>query len=128
MRRKYSAIDVVKMYSTLTEEVWRAILVKCLNTGNINRLVEIRYGMQAGLSDAVKKGIKNPDLDFWVIKRIRNLEKCAKLILRKKHPMPGDTVIPKYAKGKKIDYVMDAKEAKRRRDREFAAFLQRSSF
>lgn len=128
MRRKYESIDVVKMYSTLTVDVWRHVLTKCLENGDINRLIALRYGLQSGLSDAVKSGFKNEKLDLWVMKRIKNLETCAKAIIKQKFPMPGDQIVSKTHKGKRVDYIMDAVEAKRKRDRELQNFLMRSNF
>jgi hypothetical protein len=87
-----------------------------------------RYGLQAGLSDAVKKGFKNDKLDLWVMKRIRDIEKAMRIILKRKHPMPGDQVISKNNKGQRIDFAEDAKSAKRKRDREFERFLMESNF
>jgi hypothetical protein len=127
-KRKFETLDVVKLYSTLSVDVWRSVLTKCVNNNDINRLMSIRYGLQAGMSDAAKMGMNSDKLVFWVLKRIRNIETCAKEIIKKKHPMPGDVVISKTHKGKRKDYAMDAVTAKRTRDRELQVFLQRSSF
>ena len=128
MRRKFETLDVVKMRATLTVEVWRHVLTKCLEACDINRLLAMRYGMQAGLTDAVAAGIKTSDLDLWVLKRIRNLERCAKEIIKIRNPMPGDIIVSKTHKGKRLDYTMDALSSKRKRDRELAEFIQKSSF
>jgi hypothetical protein len=126
--RKYQTLDVVHMYATLTEAHWRGVLETACTKGSVEKLISWRYGMQAGLADAASKGLSSDKLDLWVIKRLRNLEKAMKWILRQKYPMPGDKVIPKYAKGKRIDFVQDAITAKKSRDKEFEMFLRRSSF
>jgi len=127
MARKHSSLDIMKMYSTLTLEHWRDCLRKAVKSSSIEKLMSWRYGLQSGLSDAASKGVTTPEIDLWVIKRCRDLEKCAKFILRKKHPMPGD-VISKTHKGQRFDFAMDAKEAKKKRDRDFEQFLRKSNF
>jgi hypothetical protein len=122
------------MYARLTKEQWKGCLESAALSGNVNKLKAWRYGMQAGLSDAIKKGIKDEKLDFWVIKRCRDLEKMMRYILKQKYPMPGDKVIPKILTGhknnmgKRKDYSMSAIEAKRRRDLELEKYLKDSSF
>lgn len=121
--RKYPAIDVVKMRATLTREKWVAVLTNCIKTGNMEKLIGWRYGMQAGLTDATEKphGIK--DLDIWVFKRIKNIETAMREILKKKHPMPTDNPLHD-PRGYKVKCVA----AKKARDREFAAWLLKSGF
>lgn len=129
MRRKYETLDVVRLYSTLSVDVWRAVLSKCLRNGDINRLMSIRYGLQAGLSDATKKGFVDDKFTFWVLKRIKNIERVAKEIIKNRNPMPGDKVeLSKTHKGKRIDFVQDAKLAKKLRDKELENFMKESSF
>jgi hypothetical protein len=123
MDRKYPALDVVRMYSTLTLEHWVTTLRKAAKTGNTEKLIAWRYGLQAGLSDAVAKGINDPSLDFWVIKRCRDIEKVMRFIIRKRNPNPMDD--PKHDP---TGYVRKAIEAKRKRDRELEMFLMKSNF
>lgn len=127
-KRKYETLDVVSMFATLTEDHWRSCLETAASKGAVDKLKSWRYGMQAGLADAESKGMSSEKLCIWVLKRIRNLEQCMKWILRQKYPMPGDIVIPKYAKGKRIDYAYDAHQAKKKRDNEFERFLLESNF
>ena len=123
MKRKYPSLDVVKMYSTLTLEHWTNALRKAIKSGSIEKLIAWRYGLQAGLADAVSMGVKDEKMDFWVIKRCRDIEKCATFIYRKRHKNPLDTP------GKdKLGYIHGAVEAKKKRDRELEIFLQKSNF
>lgn len=126
-KRKYEALDVVSMFAKLTLEDWKFFLLRATKSGNINKLIAYRYGMQAGLADAASKGLGNDRLNIWVIKRMRDIEKCAKFIIRKRESNPLD-VVSKTHKGKRLDYAMSAIEAKRRRDRAFEDFLMRSNF
>jgi len=122
-RRKWPTLDVVNMFATLTADHWSSCLKKAYLSGNITKLMAWRYGFQAGLADAGAKGISSEELDKWVIKRCMNLEKCARLILKKKHPMPK--IDPKNDKYSLIPVI---KAAKKKRDMEFSNFIQKSNF
>lgn len=123
MRRKHGALDVVKMYSTLTVEHWRSCLIKAVKSNNVEKLVSWRYGMQVGLAEANDRNISSDKINVWVIKRCRDLEKAMKVILRKKYPSPMDN--PKHDP---LLYIHKVKLTKRNRDLEFEAFLKKSSF
>lgn len=123
MARKTQALDVLKMFSTLTIDHWRTCLQQAVRTNNIDKLITWRYGMQAGLADAVKKGLSTEKLEIWVIKRCRDLEKCAKHIYKKRYPNPLDN-----ATKDKEKYVAEVIAAKRQRDKDFEQFLMRSNF
>lgn len=123
MARKHQSLDVVNMYATLTLEHWESCLRKAVKSGSIEKLMAWRYGLQAGLAEAVARGIKDDKLDLWVIKRCRDIEKCARFILKKRHPEPK--LDPKKEPAK---YVQQARELKKKRDREFEAFLMKSNF
>ena len=127
-RRKFEAIDIVKLFSTLTKVHWQTNLTEAYKKNNVEKLTKWRYGLQAGLADANSNGLGNEKLNMWVIKRIMNIEKCMRYILKKKYPMPGDVVLPKFNKGRRKDYVMDSKQAKRARDNDFEKFLKESAF
>ncbi len=124
-RRKYQALDVVRMYATLTEVHWRTVLEKAVRTGSVEKLVSYRYGLQAGLADAASKGLTNEKLEVWVIKRIRNVEKAMQFILRKMYKNPIDDV---HCKKDPEGYIQKAKLAKKKRDRAFEEFLKQSAF
>lgn len=126
-KRKHDALDVVSMFAKLTLEDWTFFLRRATKSGDINKLISYRYGLQAGMADAAKKGLNSDELCFWVIKRCRDIEKCAKFIIRKRESNPLD-VVSKTHKGKRLDYAMSAIEAKRRRDKAFEDFLMRSNF
>ncbi len=124
MARKHDALDVVKMYSTLTFEKWRFLLRLAVSENRVEKLVAWRYGLQVGLAEANMAGkITTDKIDLWAVKRIRDLEKAMKYILRKKYPSPLDN--PKHDP---LLYIHKVQETKRARDREFENFLKRSSF
>jgi hypothetical protein len=121
--RKHPALDVVKMMATLTREHWFQLLTDAAHSGNVDKLVAWRYGMQAGLSDAVHMGLSSEKLDIWVIKRCRNLEKCMRFILKHQYPNPMDR-----PGNHPLAYIKKAKDAKKKRDRNYEDFLLKSSF
>lgn len=121
--RKYPALDVVKMFSTLTLEHWKSTLMRGMETGNTEKFIAWRYGLQAGLADAASKGLNTDALDLWVMKRCKDLERCMRVLLKRKHKNPLDN--PLHDKSK---YIAKALEAKRLRDREYYNFLMKSSF
>ena len=123
MSRKFEALDVVNMYATLKEQDWIFFLRRATKTGNIDKLIGYRYGLQAGLTDAIAKGMKNDKLDLWVIRRCADIEKCARFILKKKYKNP--MLDPKKDP---TGYVKKAIQAKKIRDKAFEIFLQKSSF
>ena len=123
MRRKYEALDVVTMFSTLSMDHWEVVMRKAVKSGNVNKLIAWRYGLQAGLADAVAKGFSSEKLDIWVIKRCRDIEKCVKAIISKRHPKPRAD-IKKDLSEYKIKYNL----AKRQRDRELEQFFMESNF
>jgi hypothetical protein len=126
-KRKHEALDVVNMYARMTLEEWKFFLLRATKSSNIDKLIAYRYGLQAGLADANSKGMGNDKLNIWVINRIRNIEKCARLIIRKYNSNPLD-IVSKTHKGKRFDYAMTALESKRKRDRAFENFLMKSNF
>jgi hypothetical protein len=89
----------------------------------MDKLMSWRYGLQAGLADADQKGVATDALVLWVLKRIKNVEKCAKLVLKKKHHI---NIAGNYKD--KTKSAVDALMAKRKRDRDFEEFLKRSAF
>jgi hypothetical protein len=123
MRRKYPSLDVVKMYATLTLEHWEDVMRKAVKSGRIEKLMGWRYGLQSGLADAVAKGISDEKMELWVIQRLRDIEQCAKFLVRKRNPKP--VLDPKNNPEK---HVQQALAAKRKRDREFEDFLMKSNF
>jgi predicted transcriptional regulator len=123
--RKYPAIDVMKFYATMPQEKWRTMIQDAGINGKSEKLLAWRYGLQAGLADANASGkITTEKIDAWVLGRIREVEKAMKYIARKRHPSPLDGG----RLAKSVDDVNKAREAKRKRDREFERFLNRSNF
>lgn len=123
MRRKYQELDVVKMFATLTLDQWEETLRKAVKSGSVEKFMAWRYGLQSGLASAVSKGLSNEALELWVIKRCRDLEQCAKFLIKKRNPLP--VLDPKKDPAK---HIREVKEMKRKRDKEIEHFLMKSNF
>jgi len=123
MRRKYQELDVVKMFATLTLDHWETTLRRAVKTGSVEKLIAWRYGMQSGLASAVSKGMSSEALELWVIRRCRDIEQCAKFLIKKRNPVPK--LDPKKEPAK---HIQQAKEIKRKRDRDIENFFLKSNF
>lgn len=124
-KRKYPALDVLNMFATLTEAHWRGVLENAIRKCSVEKLVSYRYGLQAGLSDVVAKGLSSEKLEIWVIKRIRNVEKAMRVILKNVYKNPVDDV---HCKKDPNGYIQKAILAKKKRDAAFEEFLKQSAF
>lgn len=124
MALRHPALDPMKLQASLKKKDWWFFLKRAYAQNNVNKLVSYRYGLQAGLSNCNKWGkISSIELDVWVIRRIRDIERVMRLILKKKYPSPLDD--PKHDP---LGYIAKVKAVKRARDREFDDFLRKSSY
>ncbi len=88
-----------------------------------NTLLKWRYGLQAGLADANANGkVTTEKIDVWILARIKDIENAMKYIVKERNPNPVDSLNPDPMIASK------AREAKRKRDREFQRFLMESNF
>ena len=112
MARKYEAIDILKLYSgTLkgfeddfkipiddpkicvfdvsglrrllnSHEKWNLWLARCYETCNINELAKVRYSLQAGMDDLVKKKMVTDKIAIFFARTLRSIEKTAERIIK----------------------------------------------
>lgn len=123
-KRKYPALDVVKLYATLDRPRWESILRNAADKNSVNKLLAWRYGLQAGLADANSRGkITTQAMDIWVLCRIKEVEKTMKEIIKRKWKSLADKNIKPTAEN-----FREIREDKRKRDREFELFLMKSNF
>lgn len=123
-KRKYAAIDVVKLYATLGRPKWESILRNAADKNSVNKLIAWRYGLQAGLADANARGkITTQKMDIWVLSRIKEVEKTMKEIIKRNWKSLAD----KHIKSD-VENFTKIREDKRKRDREFETFLMKSNF
>jgi hypothetical protein len=121
MNRKYPAIDILKLFSEGHYKHWNNWLTRCLQYENVEELRKTMYGLQAGMSDAQKKGLSSDKLSLFFVRLQTSIEKTVKKIYKKKYPNPLDD--PNNAK-KFNSYI----ETKRKRDQELEKFLRSASF
>lgn len=101
-----------------SHEKWNLWLARCLRSGDLYDLMKVRRGLQVGMDQLVKKRMYNDFIGEMFVRWTRSIEKTAKKIINKKHPMPPISDC-NYQKELKI---------KRERANEFELFLKKSSY
>lgn len=120
--RKLEALDLMKLHALGNSTAWNAVLKDCHKKQDINRLAKLRYQLQAGMDDLVKKKLNTEDMIKWFCRLNRSLELTAKKIIRERYPLPVDN--PLTAKNYYNEYV----EQKRNRTNELMSFLKKSAY
>lgn len=121
--RKYEAIDLMKLKSLGSHVGWNKMLTEAYEKRDINRLAKLRYQIQAGMDDLAKNKLNTADMNIWFCRIMKSLEITAKRIIKAKYPLPQDNPLI----AKRAEYL-NFGEAKKRRDLELKAFLQKSSY
>lgn len=122
MSRKYSPIDLMKLYSLGSNNGWNDYLTKCFDEKNINALAKLKYQISVGMTDLARDKINTPTIDVWFTRLVRSLEITAKRIIKVKHPLPGDNPLLSMKIRESVHDV------KKKRDHALAKFLKDSSF
>lgn len=122
MSRKFEAIDLMKLKALGSANGWNEFLDDCVLKLDIERLAKVRYQIAAGMDDLAKKKMNTEEMNLFFIRLNRSLENTARQIVRKRNPLPHDD--PLEAANWSSEYL----EAKRKRDRELAAFLRKSAY
>lgn len=118
--RKYEAIDLIKLHEKGSSNGWNQLLDKCVNNNDINGLAVLMYRVQAGMDDLVKSKLNIETYNIFFARLIKSLEETARLIIRKKHPLPPDNP--------KSPNTLEMIAAKRKRDDELARFFKEASY
>lgn len=119
--RKFEAINLMKLYAMGSTNGWNQQLTDCLNKHDINRLVRIKYGIQAGMDDLVKQKLNTDEINIWFCRLVKSIEITAKRIIKLRHPLPIDN--PLIAKD-----FSNVSVIKKQRDKELYDFLRRSAY
>lgn len=137
-RRKYEAIDIVKILTGTHEKFyndpewygdkrrtardrWNQWLTKCVNEDNHNELMKAYYSLQLGMDNAVKQKLNTEGLCALYTRLLRSIENELIKILRKRSPHVLDNPV------KKNNYSHLVQE-KRDRDLDIHKFLRSNSF
>lgn len=119
--RKYPAIDLFKLKSTYSTAQWNRVLTRRLVNKDLDGLVAIRYGLQAGMDDLAKHKMNTEEMQDLFIRLQRSVEITMRKIWRLKYPNPCDDPL-------KAADNLEHQEAKRERDAEFNRFLKRTGY
>ena len=98
---------------------WNQWLTKCFNQNNINELIKVRYGLQLGMDDLVKKKLNTPEIAQMFVRWTGSIEKTARKIIKKQNPVPKDL--------EQRDFLR-WKAYKKKIDVEFEKFLRKASY
>jgi len=126
MKRKYPAIDLLKLIREWDTKSWNIFLEKCFLDLDIERLKGTLYGLQVGMDIAARHHLNTEDVAKLFIRFSRSIEITMKKILVKKYPSPAD----------KAEDLLSLSEpdikksilSKKLRDEEFRKFMQDSRF
>lgn len=121
MKRKHDSIDLMKLYSLGSSNGWNQMLSVCLRNLDINKLMQVKYGIESGMDDLVKKKLNTDDVNVWYLRLVKSIENTAKQIIKIRNPLPHDN--PLIAK----DHSK-TKDIKTKRDKELYDFIKKSSF
>lgn len=116
----WDATKSANMFKAHTK--WNMWLTRCLENNDLNELIKVRYGLQAGMDDLVKKKLSTPQVVEMFLRWISSIERTARQIIKKKNPLPNDSSLLKK------DMTSETLRIKRSRDLEFDKFLTKSAF
>ncbi len=121
--RQVEAIDLYKLYAKGSNNGWNEFLTECHLKHDVHRMARMRYALQAGMDDLVKKKLNSDEIDKWFFRLQKSLENTMKRILKEKYPTPLDNVhnVKEYGAKK-------WKDVKKLRDEEFEAFLRKTGY
>lgn len=101
-----------------SHDKWNNWLSLCENKGNVNELIRVRRGLQYGMDDLVKKRMGNDFITEMFVRWTMSIERTARRIINKKHPMPPKT----------HDNFTQWHKAKKARESDFEKFLLKASY
>ncbi len=87
VNRKYPSIDIMKLYAKADNVAWNAFLTRSLKNKDIQGLVSILYGLQAGMKDLADTGMESERLSVFFIRLERSIEKTIQKIYRGVKPV-----------------------------------------
>lgn len=128
VKRKYPAIDLIRLTMSEGHVEWRTVLKKCERDSDLERLRALIYGLGAGMDLAVKNKLSSPKLEEIYAMLVRSVEVVAKRIFRKRFPMMADD--PNFLRNVDTSKYDPNKEIrmKRQRDAAFLKFLNEARF
>lgn len=122
MSRKYQAIDLLTLHMECDFEKWNRFLRRCFLQHDVHALVEVRYGLMAGMDDLGKQKLNTDEMIQFYLRLLKSVENTAKKVLRAKYPNPHDS------HDLKKHWSPEHLAAKRQRDQDFERFMRRSGY
>jgi len=124
--RDHEAIDLMKLFSQGCNETWNQYIHKLQQTKDFEGALKVRYGIQAGMDDLVKKRLNNATFDTLYASLIRSIDKNLRWIYRAKYPNPLDNTLNKHAYT--TYQVATFRKQKKERDLRFEAILKERGY
>lgn len=125
---RFDGIDIMKLYTKGNAKMWNDMLDDCAAKLDINKLAQIKRELQIGMTNLDKLKLNTEEINIQFIRWQRSIEITAKRIIKKKHPMPGDTFIASVNQNDDATFKLKSLNAKRKRDDELREFLRKSSY
>lgn len=124
--RKYPAVDIMKLYAQGNEKTWCEYLAKVQHTKDFEGALKMRFGLQAGMDDLVKKKLDSTGIHIWFSRLMVSIEKNLRWLYRLKFPNPLDDPLNKnkYPEEQLILFRTE----KRNRDQRFERILREWSY
>lgn len=107
--RRYPAIDILQIYANADTKRWNRWLTRRFDDRDIDGLMAMRYGLQAGMDDLVKKKLNTEKYIQFFLRLQSSVEKTIRKLLQQDDPNPCDNPIIA------MDH-MEAQPQKRARD------------
>lgn len=102
-----------------SHEKWNLWLTVCLDKNNLPELISVRYRLQVGMDNLAKQKLNTPEIAQMFVRWVSSIEKTARKIIKKKHPIP---------QGLEHKDMLKWSKLKNQRDAEFETFLKKSSY
>jgi len=120
--RKYPAVDLMKLYAKGNEKTWCEYLAKVQKEQDFYGALKMRFGLQAGMDDLVKKKLDTTAIHIWFARLITSIEKNLRWIYRSKNPNPLDN--PSNKKNYSDRQLIEFRRLKKERDENFERILR----
>lgn len=124
--RYHEAIDLMKLFSQGCNETWNQYLYKLQQNKDFEGALKVRFGLQSGMDDLVKKRLNNETFDTLYASLMRSIEKNLRWIYRAKYPNPLDNTLSKHAYT--ANQIATLRKQKKDRDLRFEAILKERSY